>query len=203
MVKIIFPVLMSLLLVGCEGDTVIVENPDRPGETASADTSTVNVTENEEENETVNITINEQNEQNEQVNVNVDQSTQPQPPVVVQQPPPSVVIRDPEPQVDVSPPILIAGTVRDREVKVESDLINIGGLRFDFNEPVTGTIKITDENNVNLNWIARVLGQTATLTPVKGTELAHSTTYIVHINVRDTAGNRRIDQISFTTEIKE
>ena len=68
--------------------------------------------------------------------------------------------------------------------------INTGGLRFDFDEPVTGTIKLTDEAGADLNWIANVAGQTATLTAIAGQELVNETTYKIQIDVQDSnAGN--------------
>ena len=46
--------------------------------------------------------------------------------------------------------------------------INAAGFRFDFDEAVTGTIKLTDEAGADLNWTPNVGGQTATLTAVAG-----------------------------------
>ena len=80
--------------------------------------------------------------------------------------------------------------------------INAGGFRFDFDEPVTGTIKLTDEAGADLNWIANVAGQTATLTAVAGQELVNETTYKIEIDVADGAGNPLQTTITFVTKPK-
>ena len=104
---------------------------------------------------------------------------------------------------DIAPPAIVAGTVVDGSVKVDPALINAVGFRFDFNEAVTGTIKLTDEAGADLNWIANVRGQTATLNAVAGQELANETTYKVEIDVRDSAGNQIQITIIFVTKAKE
>ena len=81
--------------------------------------------------------------------------------------------------------------------------INAGGFRFDFNEAVTGSIMLTDEAGADLNWIANVGGQTATLTAVAGQEIANETTYKVEIDVQDGAGNATTTTITFVTKAKE
>ena len=100
------------------------------------------------------------------------------------------------------PPEITSGTVWDWEVDVDPALINQGGLRYDFSEPVTGTIKLTDEAGVDLNWVATVAGQTATLTAVAGQEMVNETTYKIEINVQDGAGNRTQGTITFVTKPK-
>ena len=102
----------------------------------------------------------------------------------------------------VVPPTITAGTVADGATDVDPVPINAGGFRFDFDEPVTGTIKLTDEAGVDLNWIANVADQTATLTAVAGQELVNETTYKIEIDVRDGAGNQTRGTITFVTKPK-
>ena len=100
------------------------------------------------------------------------------------------------------PPVITAGTVNDGEADVDPAPINAGGFRYDFDEPITGTIKLTDEAGVDLNWIANVLGQTATLTAVAGQELVNETTYKIEIDIQDGVGNRTTATITFVTKPK-
>ena len=100
------------------------------------------------------------------------------------------------------PPLITAGTVFDGEADVGPAPINAGGFRFDFDEPIAGTIKLTDEAGVDLNWIANVLGQTATLTAVAGQELVNETTYKIEIDIQDGVGNRTAVTITFVTKPK-
>ena len=103
---------------------------------------------------------------------------------------------------DVTSPVIVDGTVRDRDRNVDPVLVNAGGLWLDFNEEVTGTVKLTDEAGVNLNWIGNVVGATATLTPVAGQELVNETTYKIEIDVQDGAGNATRATITFVTKPK-
>ncbi len=100
------------------------------------------------------------------------------------------------------PPVITSGTVADGAADVDPAPINAGGFRFDFDEAVTGTIKLTDEAGANLNWIATVAGQTAALTAVAGQELANETTYKIQIDVHDGAGNATQATITFVTKPK-
>ena len=104
---------------------------------------------------------------------------------------------------DTDPPVIETGTVTDGDVDVDPAAINAGGFRFDFNEAVTGTIKLTDEAGADLNWIATVGGQTATLTAVAGQELANETTYKVELDVKDGSANGAPATITFVTKPKE
>ena len=104
---------------------------------------------------------------------------------------------------DTDPPMITTGTVDDGAADVDPAPINAGGFRFDFDEAVNGTIKLTDEAGADLNWIANVGGQTATLTAVAGQELANETTYKVEIDVQDGAGNATTQTITFVTKPKE
>ena len=103
---------------------------------------------------------------------------------------------------DTTSPRITGGTVADGSVDVNPALINAGGFRFDFNEDVTGSIKLTDEAGANLNWIATVGGRTATLTAFAGQELVNETTYKIEIDVRDGVGNRTTATITFVTKPK-
>lgn len=100
------------------------------------------------------------------------------------------------------PPTITSGTVTDGAADVDPAPINAGGFRFDFDEDVTGTIKLTDEAGADLNWIATVAGQTATLTAVAGQELVNETTYKIEIDVQDGAGNQLKTTITFVTRPK-
>ena len=99
------------------------------------------------------------------------------------------------------PPEITSGTVWGGEVDVDPAVMN-AGIRFDFDEPVTGTIKLTDEAGVDLNWVATVAGQTATLTAIAGQEAVNETTYKIEINVQDGAGNPLKATITFVTKPK-
>ena len=44
---------------------------------------------------------------------------------------------------------------RWEQVDVDPAPINAGGFRFDFDEDITGAIKLTDEGGVDLNWIGK------------------------------------------------
>ena len=109
------------------------------------------------------------------------------------------LVRDP----DTTAPAIVSGTVANGDVDVDPAPINAGGFRFDFDEAVTGSVKLTDEASADLNWIANVARQTATLTAVAGQELANETTYKIEIDVKDGASNRTRKTITFVTEVKE
>ena len=99
------------------------------------------------------------------------------------------------------PPEITSATVTWGEVDVDPAVINVG-IRIDFNEDVTGTIKLTDEAGVDLNWIGTVKGQTAWLTAVAGQEAVNETTYKIEIDVQDGAGNPLQVTITFVTKPK-
>ena len=103
---------------------------------------------------------------------------------------------------DTTPPRITGGTVADGTVNVDPAPINAGGFRFDFDEAVTGSVKLTDEAGADLNWIASVAGQTAMLTPVAGQEMVNETTYKIEIDIDDGAGNRLEMTITFVTKPK-
>ena len=103
---------------------------------------------------------------------------------------------------DTTPPVVASSTVTDGANDVDPATIN-AGIRVDFDEPVDGTVDITDEAGASLKWTANVSGQTATLTPVAGTEAANETTYKIEIAVKDGSGNELTSTITFVTKPKE
>ena len=103
---------------------------------------------------------------------------------------------------DTTPPRITDGTVADGTVNVDPAPLNAGGFQFGFSEDITGSIKLTDEAGVNLNWIATLGGQTATLTAVAGQELVNETTYKIEIDVHDGAFNPLQTTITFVTKPK-
>ena len=100
------------------------------------------------------------------------------------------------------PPVIMSGTVLDGDADVDPAPINAGGFRFDFDVDITGTIKLTNEAGADLNWIATVGGQRATLTAVAGQELVNETTYKIEIDFQDGAGNPLETTITFVTKPK-
>lgn len=101
-----------------------------------------------------------------------------------------------------TPAEITVGTVSDGAADVGPGPINAGGFRFDFDERITGTIKLTDEAGADLDWIATVAGQTATLTATAGQGLVNETTYKIKIDVHDGAGNSLQVTITFVTKPK-
>ena len=99
-------------------------------------------------------------------------------------------------------PTITSSTVNDGDANVDPAPINAGGFRFDFDEPITGNIALTDEAGADLNWIGTVAGQTATLTAVAGQELVNETTYKIEIDVQDGDGNQTRMTIIFVTKPK-
>ena len=102
---------------------------------------------------------------------------------------------------DTTPPRIVNGTVANGEIKVAPGSINAGGFRYDFDEPVTGSIKLLDGSGIVLNWIASVAGQTATLDRITGQKLLPESTYFIEIDAQDTAGNPSRIRIVFVTDI--
>ena len=103
---------------------------------------------------------------------------------------------------DGDPPTLTSVTVTDGAVDINPAPINGSRLEFHFDEDVTGTIKLTDEAGVDLNWVGIVQGERATLTLVAGQELVRGTTYKIEIDVKDGAGDRLQETITFVTKPK-
>ena len=141
------------------------------------------------------------------------------PPTVTVQPPdvtvnpPTVNVQPPEvnvhlppnppPTADTTPPVILSGTVASGDVDVNPAVINANGFRFDFNEVVTGIIKLTDGNGVDLNWFSNVAGRTGQLIAFGRHELVNETTYIIEIVVADAAGNLTQEKRVFITATKE
>ncbi len=103
---------------------------------------------------------------------------------------------------DTTDPSIVTGTVSNGDVRIDVNRSNADGFRFDFNEPIIGSIRLTDEAGKDLNWIANVSGQTATLTAGSARRLAGETTYKIEIDVRDNANNTTKQTITFVTDIK-
>lgn len=103
---------------------------------------------------------------------------------------------------DTTGPSIVTGTVSNGDVRVDAKRINVDGFRFDFNEPISGRITLTDEKGKYLNWIANVSGRTATLTAITGRGLGGETTYKIEIDVKDSANNTTRQTITFVTDIK-
>ena len=101
-----------------------------------------------------------------------------------------------------APAAITSGTVSDGDANVDPGPINVGGFRFDFDEPITGTIKLTDEAGADLRWIGNVVGHRATLTAVAGQELVNETTYKIQIDVKDGVGNGTQATLTFVTKPK-
>ena len=102
--------------------------------------------------------------------------------------------------IESEPPKITSGTVIDAEVDVDPAPINAGGFWFDFDEPITGTVKLTDEAGNDLNWIGIVHDKTATLFPLAGQELVNKTTYKIDIDVQDSDGKPLQKTIVFVTK---
>ena len=105
---------------------------------------------------------------------------------------------------DVEAPTIATSNVTDGANDVDPAAINASGIRIDFSEDVSGSIKLTDEAGADLNWQANVSGKTATLTVIAGQELANETTYKVELDIQDGAGNKlAATTITFVTKPKE
>ena len=109
----------------------------------------------------------------------------------------SYTVTDP----DITPPRIVRGTIKNGDLRVNPISKNTSGFTFEFNEPVTGSIKLVDDSGINLNWSANVAGQAATLDPVTGRKLRHESTYVIKIDVQDAAGNPSQIRIVFVTNI--
>ncbi len=103
---------------------------------------------------------------------------------------------------DRTPPKLTSGTIVDGEIQVDPGPINAGGFRYDFDESVTGSIRLLDNFGADLNWVASVDGWAAMLVPAAGQPLLPESTYFIEIDVQDSAGNLSQIRIVFFTDIK-
>ena len=91
---------------------------------------------------------------------------------------------------DATAPLIISGTLTDGMTDVNSELLNTNGIQYDFDEQVTGSIKLTDEAGADLSWLGSVAGRRATLIALGAQKLMKGITYQIRIDVRDTSGNR-------------
>ncbi len=107
------------------------------------------------------------------------------------------LVREP----DRTPPAITSGTVANGEIKVDSMRINAGGFRYEFDEIVTGNIRLLDGSGIALNWVANVAGQTATLARSTGQPLLPESTYFIEIDVQDAVGNLSEIRIVFVTDV--
>lgn len=86
--KVVLAVGLLLGLISCERDTVIIRESEESSGTQPGDSSSVDITERDEENETVTINIHQQDEENEEINITnqADNQNQPAQPIVVHPP---------------------------------------------------------------------------------------------------------------------
>ena len=83
------------------------------------------------------------------------------------------------------PPVITDVAALGGGANVDPAVINASGIFIQFNRWIKGTIKLTDEAGVDLNWIGRVTGSTATLTPIARRKLVNGAIYKIEINVWD------------------
>ena len=105
---------------------------------------------------------------------------------------------------DNTPPVIAGGNVSHGAKDVDPAPLNADKIQITFDEDVTGTAELNFEDGTSAGWQGTVTGKNAELTPVAGKELANSVTYIVVLNVEDTAGNKANNlRVEFTTKAKE
>lgn len=105
------------------------------------------------------------------------------------------------PNPDVLPPLFIRYILPGRtgvEVDIET-INNVGRIQLIFNEEVTGDIALYTEADVNVGWLGKVEGNSATLELVKGRELRPETKYTIRYKVSDAAGNKTENSLFFET----
>ena len=103
---------------------------------------------------------------------------------------------------DIYPPVITSSTVANWQTNINPRAINNSGIRIDFSEAITGSIWITDEAGVDLAWISAVALNTAILVPPHGRELQFGSTYIIHLDISDHAGNN-LGHNTITFQTKE
>lgn len=104
---------------------------------------------------------------------------------------------------DTNPPRIQGGNVTNGAKNVEPGPLNADKIQIIFDERVTGSIELRDENNHRIDWQGTVSGKTAELFPIAGHELRLATTYRILINVADADGNKAEFIIQFTTRAEE
>ena len=120
--------------------------------------------------------------------------------------PPDVTVHlppNPPPVEDTTPPAILSGNVASGDTNVNPDIINAHGFQFDFNEAVTGNIRLTDGGGVDLSWFSNVAGRTGRLIAFGKQGLVKEETYIIEIAVADAAGNLTQKKLVFVTQPKE
>ena len=121
---------------------------------------------------------------------------------VVKQPSP-VVVSGEHLRIDIDKPQLIAGSVRDGEINVDPELINAGGLRFDFHENLKLRKVDFFREGEPLNWLGTGLSDhvtpTVILIPFAGMELQFDTEYVIKMYVQDLACISSRVEIRFRT----
>ena len=99
-----------------------------------------------------------------------------------------------------NPPKMVSGTVAAGDQDADPDVLNAGGIRFDFDREVRGNITIQLEDGESLDWIAAIAGKTASLTVVAGQELRHGVVYVIHIEVVSIIEEKTEFTITFRTK---
>ena len=102
---------------------------------------------------------------------------------------------------------IIEGTVKDGDVGVDAEKLNIYGITLQFSEVVTGYLAIRPEGKKeylgwNVEWSEDGFGESVRLhrLPRGGKKLVNGTVYIIEISVRDPGGNVLTNMITFTTK---
>ncbi len=96
---------------------------------------------------------------------------------------------------DTEAPSITGGTVSDGDTGVDRRAT----IEVEFSEEVTGTIALHTEAGIDVGWIGRVKGDTASLEFVAGRELNPEIKYVIVGTVEDAAGNETEINIPFTT----
>ena len=95
---------------------------------------------------------------------------------------------------------MVSGTVAAGDQDVDPDVLNGGGIRFDFDREVRGNITIRPKDEEPLDWTTSIAGKTATLTPIAGRELQHGVVYVIHIEVVSIIEEKTEFTITFRTK---
>ena len=105
-------------------------------------------------------------------------------------------------------PRIIEGTVKDGDVGVEADKLNIYGITLQFSEEATGYLAIRPEGEKeylgwHYEWSKDGFGESVRLyrVPGGGKKLLNGTVYIIEISVKDLGGNVLTNTITFTTKV--
>ena len=105
---------------------------------------------------------------------------------------------------DSDAPDITSGTVSDGDKGVDPKVINSNArIEITFSEAVSGNITLQTAAGVDIGWLGKVEGTTATLESVAGKEIGNETTYVVKGKVSDAAGNETEVSVTFVTKGKE